>query len=65
MENTQPTHQDLLHQAVSLTHLPPEETVDLALQCLIAGAKSAAALRQYRGKADLGLNIKDLREDRP
>jgi hypothetical protein len=65
MMNTQSTHQELLNQAVSLTHRPPEETVDIALRFFIAGAKPAAALRQYRGKVDLGLNIKELREDCP
>jgi hypothetical protein len=64
MINTEFTSKDLLHQAVSLTHLPPEETVDLALRFFIAGAKPAAALRQYRGQVDLGLNIQELREDR-
>ena len=59
------SHQDLLHQAVSLTHLTAEDTVDLALQFFIEKTKSAAALRDYRGKIDLGLNIQNLREDRP
>jgi hypothetical protein len=66
MTKARSTHKTLLNQAISLTHRPPEETMDMALRFFIAATRSpATSLRDYRGKIDLGIAIDDLREDRP
>ena len=66
MTKAHSTHKTLLNQAIPLTHLPPEETMDMALRFFIAATRSpATSLRDYRGKIDLGIAIDDLREDRP